>query len=168
MRKKRLSSILSKYDPWRLIGTSLVGGIVVMAGMLVFESVSMLWQKNVVQDVSSIVNTIDSNSLSALLGPGTTSFREFEKDMRFGLFKPATPSQDKPMADKTIETIVSQLQLKCVTELNGERVAYIKIQGVGLRKCRVGDTVNDLLAVINIYENKVEIKIVGHTTMLKL
>jgi hypothetical protein len=93
---------------------------------------------------------------------------EFAKVMRRGLFRAATPSRDNVIADKTVERIGSQLKLKCITELNGEPVAYVNIKGIGLRKCAAGDSVDDLFTVININEKSIEITIVGHKTVLSL
>ncbi len=53
-------------------------------------------------------------------------------------------------------------------ELNGERVAYVYIEGVGLRKCKPGDSVGDLFNVLNIYEKSIEITIADHKIILKL
>ncbi|MHC4738941.1 MAG: hypothetical protein ACYS9Y_08575 [Planctomycetota bacterium] len=89
---------------------------------------------------------------------------------RPGMFRPATGLQDKPLANKTIERIKEQLKLQCVMEMNGQPVAYINIQGVGLKKCYVGDNVNDLFTVLDINkQNKsVGISIVEHKVTLHL
>lgn len=89
---------------------------------------------------------------------------------RPGLFKPATGLQDKPLANKTIERIKKQLKLQCVMEMNGQPVAYINIQGVGLKKCCVGENVNDLFTVlyINKQNKSVDILIVEHKITLHL
>lgn len=89
---------------------------------------------------------------------------------RPGMFKPATGLQDKPLANKTIERIKEQLKLQCVMEINGQPVAYINIQGLGLKKCCVGENVNDLFTVLDINkQNKsVDISIVEHKVTLHL
>lgn len=89
---------------------------------------------------------------------------------RPGMFRPATGLRDKPLADKTIERIKNQLTLQCVMEMNGEPVAYINIKGTGLKKCCVGENINDLFTVLNIdKQNKnVEISIVKHKITLHL
>ena len=86
------------------------------------------------------------------------------------MFRPATGLRDKPLANRTIERIKDQLKLKCVMEMNGQPVAYINIQGTGLKKCRVGDNINDLFIVLDINkQNKsVEISIVDHKVTLHL
>lgn len=89
---------------------------------------------------------------------------------RPGMFRPATGLRDKPLANKTIERIKGQLKLQCVMEMNGQPVAYINIQGAGLRKCSVGENVNDLFTVLDINkQNKsVNISIVEHKVTLHL
>ncbi len=87
---------------------------------------------------------------------------------RKGLFRPATPVADKPMADKTIERIKSQLKLQCVMNMNNEPVAYINITGVGLRKCKVGESIQDLFTVTVINTNSVDVTILGHKVTLGL
>jgi hypothetical protein len=72
------------------------------------------------------------------------------------------------MADKTIERIKSQLKLQCVMEMSGEPVAYINIEGTGLKKCKTGDSINDLFTVLNVYKNSVEISIIDHKVTLNL
>ena len=168
MLRNRVGTILSKYDPWQLIRISLVGGVVFVAGALVFQLVMMFLLDSTTFPTSSTVNTIDPNNLSGLLNSNTMDCPEFAKVMRRGLFRAATPSRDNVIADKTVERIRSQLKLKCITELNGEPVAYVNIKGIGLRKCAAGDSVDDLFTVININEKSIEITIVGHTTVLSL
>ncbi|MHC4743841.1 MAG: hypothetical protein ACYS8Z_18145 [Planctomycetota bacterium] len=168
MNRERFFSILSKCDPWRLMVISLAVGVAVVAGALVFELAALSWQNDGLLNIAPNSNTTDSYNLSGLLNPESKSIRDLGRVMRTGLFRPATPSRDRPMADKTIERIKSQLQLKCITNLNGEPVAYVKIKGVGLRRCKPGDTVNDLFTVIEIHPERIEIKIVGHRTMLDL
>jgi hypothetical protein len=90
------------------------------------------------------------------------------KFIRSGLFKSEATLSDKPMADKTIERIRSQLKLQCIMELNGELVAYVSIKGVGLKKCKIGDSINDLFTVLNINNKSIEITIVGHREILSL
>ena len=168
MLKKRVGAILSKYDLWRLIGISLGGGITVVAVALVLELVMLLRLDSEKLDTSSTVNTVATNNLPAFLNPEAMGFQGFAKVVRPGLFRAATLSRDKPMADKTIERIISQLKVQCIMELNGEPVAYVNIKGVGLKKCKAGDSVNDLFTVTNIYEKSIEITIVGHKTILSL
>lgn len=88
--------------------------------------------------------------------------------MRPGLFKSAAPLSDRPMADKTIEKIRSQLRLQCIMRIQGQFVAYVNVENRGLKKCRVGDCVEDLFTVVNIKEKSVELRIIEHPTVLSL
>ena len=95
-------------------------------------------------------------------------FRERIIKVRPGLFKAASGLSSKPMADKTIERIRSQLRLQCIMEIAGETAAYININNVGLKKCTVGETVHDLFTVISIGDKSVEISIIDHRVILSL
>ena len=88
--------------------------------------------------------------------------------IRAGLFKSAVAIQGKPLADKTIDRIKSELKLQCVMTLNDQLVAYIHIKGGGLKKCVVGDTVNDMFTVIDIDKTKkcVVISVIDHKVTL--
>ncbi len=87
---------------------------------------------------------------------------------RPGMFRSAAPLQDKPMADRTIERIRSQLSLQCVMEMNGRPVAYIHIKDAGLKCCVVGESVGDLFTVLQIREKSVDVSILEHRVTLSL
>lgn len=87
---------------------------------------------------------------------------------RTGLFKPATPLRDKPVADKTIERIRSKLKLQCIMEINHEPTAYILIDGSGLKQCRPGQTIHDLFTVLAIHQDRVDVSIVDHKVTLRM
>lgn len=123
------------------------------------------------------INTNYHNAATQSITPNTTITakrndldieRKNSSFFRTGLFKSAVALQGKPIADKTIERIKSQLKLQCIMTLNGQLVAYINIKEVGLKKCIVGDTVNDLFTVLNINETKkcVDISIIDHKVTL--
>ena len=114
------------------------------------------------------VNTIAAKNLSEVLHHESLESSTVKEIARSGLFKLDTSIRDKPMADKTIEMIRSQLKLQCILELNGEPIAYVHIKDKGLRKCRVGDSVDDLFTVLGINEKSIEISIVGHRQILSL
>jgi hypothetical protein len=94
--------------------------------------------------------------------------KQQQRFFRTGLFKSAIALQGKPLADKTIERIKSQLKLQCIMTLNGQLVAYIQIKDVGMKKCAVGDTVSDMFTVLNIDKAKksVDISIIDHKVTL--
>ncbi len=167
MLKKKINRLLNKCDVWRLVQIALVGGIIALASTLVLELVIPVQLNNDTVNTSTI-NTIASTNLSKIVQPNLTGFQEVTKIIRSGLFKSETPLRDKPMADKTIERIRSQLKLQCIMELNGEPVAYVSIKGIGLKKCKVGDSVSDLFTVLNINEKSIEITVVGHRQILSL
>ena len=52
--------------------------------------------------------------------------------------------------------------------MNGQLVAYIHINGVGLKKCAAGDSVNDMFTVLDIDKanNRVDISIIDHKVTL--
>jgi hypothetical protein len=163
MLKKKIHKLVNRYDMWRWIQIILVGGIITSVGMLVLELVMPLRLNNDAVNTSTI-NTIAANDLSKK----PTGFQEVAKIIRPGLFKSEAPLRDKPMADKTIEKIRSELKLLCIMELNGEPVAYVNVKGEGMKKCRIGDSINDLFTVLNINEKNIEITIIGHRQILSL
>ena len=61
-----------------------------------------------------------------------------------------------------------QICKQCIMDISGKTTAYITIKGVGLRKCCIGDKVQDLFTVLDINEqNKsVDISIVEHKVTL--
>jgi hypothetical protein len=167
MLKKKMNRLMNKCDVWRLIRIALAGGIITSATALVLELVMPLRLNNDTADTSTI-NTVAANDLPKILQPRHTGIHEVAKIIRAGLFKSETPLRDKPMADKTIERIKSQLELQCIMELNGEPVAYVNIKGIGMKKCKIGDSVSDLFTVLNIGKKSIEITIVGHREILSL
>jgi hypothetical protein len=120
------------------------------------------------EHVSEINETLGNHDWLNLSDPNASNDNSFSRIFRSDLFKSAAPLNDKPMADKTIEKIRSQLKLQCVMEINGQTIAYINISGVGLKKCSVGDTVNDLFTVLNIEKDNVEISILEHKVNLNI
>jgi len=113
----------------------------------------------------------DSQRLERLLQPLQEPAGDGDKLARVvrpGLFKASGAISDKPMADKTIERIRSQIQLQCIMQIGGERVAYINIKGVGLRKCRVGECIEGLFTVVSINRRSVETTIIGHKVAFTL
>ena len=168
MLRKKVNRLVNEYGPWRLAQVALAGGIIILAGALSLELMRALRSKSAAFDSSSAVNTVAAEDLSQILPPEASRLSEVTGVMRPGLFKLETSTRDRPMADKTIERIRSQLKLQCIMELNGKSVAYVNIEGVGLQRCEVGDSVNDLFTVLNINKKSIEITIVGHREILGL
>jgi hypothetical protein len=169
MIKKYTTTIINRFGVRCTIQIALMS----LSGVLLTAAVFQLFVPVHLVQTDSQINTLSgsvtSESISLLLDENKNKDREAVA-YRPGMFKPATGIQDKPIADKTIERIKDQLKLQCVMELNGQTVAYINIQGVGLKKCCVGESVNDLFTVtkINKESKSVEISIVNHQVTLHL
>jgi len=168
MLKKQISRLINRYGLWRSTHIAIIAAIVILACVFVLEVAIPVRSGPDTVEVSSYTKTFSTNHLSEILKPESTNRAELTNVVRRGLFKPATPLRDKPMADKTIERIRSQVKLQCIMEINGEPIAYVNIKGAGLKKCKVGDSVKDLFTVVNIREKSIEISIVGHKEVLNL
>ena len=168
MLKKQIYRLVNRYGVWRSIHIVMAAGIITLTGVLVLELVIPVRLDSDWVDTSYNMNTVDTNYLPEILQPKPAKFQELTKIMRRGLFKSATSLRDKPMADKTIERIRSQLRLQCIMEINGEPVAYVNIKNSGMKKCKVGDSVNDLFTVLNINKKSIEVTIVDHKVTLSL
>lgn len=168
MIRKYITIMINRFGTGRTIQIALMS----FSGILLTAAVFQLFIPVRLQADSQaniLSGSATSENISLLLDKNKNENREAVL-YRPGLFKPATGIQDKPIADKTIERIKDQLKLQCIMELNGQTVAYINIQGVGLKKCRTGESVNDLFTVTNISKESksVEISIVGHKVTLHL
>lgn len=168
MLKKHIAKLVNRYGWWRLIHLVLASTIITLAGVLLLELVVAVRVDADVFDAHHGINVVAADSLVEVLQPITTGPEQLANVSWSGLFRASTPLPDRPMADKTIERIKSQLTLQCIMEMNGEPVAYVNIKGAGLKKCKVGDTFRDLFTVLNINTSSVEITIVGHRVILSL
>ena len=168
MAENRVYKFGDKNGLLRLIQTILIAGIAVCSVVLILE---LLLPVNLNGDDSSVlpvVNPVDANDLSQNIVAEAEKNQSIAKITRSGLFKLESSLNDKPMADRTIDMIRSQLKLRCIMELNGEPVAYVHIEKEGLHKCKVGDSVKDLFTVLNIGDRSIEITILGHRQVLSL
>ena len=168
MLKKQINRLVSRYGVWRSIHIVMAAGIIALIGVLVMELVIPVRLDSDKADAADNMNRVNTNHLPEILQPKLAQPQKLTKIMRPGLFKSATSLRDKPMADKTIERIRSQLRLQCIMEMNGEPVAYVNIKNAGLKKCKVGDSVNDLFKVLNINKKSIEVTIVDHKVTLSL
>ncbi len=154
-----------KYDLWRLLQLFFSMGIIISLILLTIELAKPM------EITQSQILYVDPNKNSSIgpseINPLTTSENEGIM-IRPGLFKPETQLGDKPMADKTVQTIISKLTLQCIMDMNGQPVGYVKIQGEGLKKCCVGDTIKDLFTVVSISEKSMVISIADHKVKLEL
>jgi len=166
MIKRFVTKIINRFGVWRTIQAVIAG----LSMILLTVAISQLFAPVPLEQTDNQTNNLyesapENNSL-----PSSENKAKEQIAYRPGMFKPATGLQDKPLADKTIERIKDQLKLQCVMEMNGQPIAYINIQGVGLKKCGVGENVNDLFTVLDINkQNKsVDISIVEHKITLHL
>lgn len=168
MAENRVYKFSDKNGLLRLIQTILIAGIAVCSVVLILE---LLLPVNLNSDSSGVlpvVSSVNANGLSQTDIAEAGKNQSIAKITRSGLFKLESSLNDRPMADKTIDMIRSQLKLRCIMELNGEPVAYVHIQNEGLQKCKVGDSVKDLFTVLNIGDRSIEIIILGHRQVLSL
>jgi hypothetical protein len=150
MFKIKVDKLVQEYNLWRLIQIVLIVGIVISASALILELVVPVRLESETFGNFPAIETAAANSLSEVLQSQAIKHPAVAEITWTGLFKLDTSISDKPMADKTIEMIKSQLRLQCILELNGEPVAYVHIKDKGLYKCKVGDTVDDLFKVVGI------------------
>ncbi|HUW18935.1 MAG TPA: hypothetical protein VMW16_06505 [Sedimentisphaerales bacterium] len=168
MLKRQITTLAKRYGYWRLIHIASAAAAVALAGTFLLE-LTIPVRLNLAADTASIdMNMPTASNLSEILRPKATEFQELPHVIRPSLFKPSSALHDKPMADKTIERIRSQLKLQCIMEIKGERTAYIDVKGAGLKKCKVGDCIDDLFTVVNIDKKSIEITIIGHKVSLSL
>ena len=166
MLKKKFNKMIKRFGAWRLVQVGLVVCSVILlctAGVLFF---ARLPEDGLDRQAGISVDVPVSYDLPTK----EKKNKELGEVYRAGLFKGSGGLSRKPLADKTIERIKSQLTLKCVMEMNGQLVAYINIKGMGLKKCRVGDSISDLFGVLDINkQNKsVDVLIVEHKVTLQL
>jgi len=168
MARKLLNELLRRYGAWRLAQYGLVAAAAGLVAVLLVELLVPL--RSQVNGRAAVAGNVGINArgVPEIPQPTTMDFQELTKVFRAGLFKAATPLSDKPLADRTIERIRSKLALKGILTIKGRQVAYISVEGEGLKPCKTGDSVGDLFTVLNVGEKSVEISIVGHKVTLSL
>jgi hypothetical protein len=164
MLKRILDACRHRYGGWRLVQAGL--GLVVLA-LAVLAAVEVALPVRPGAGPAAGETAATGGWFHELPAPEKAADR-VTAALRPGLFQSATPLADKPMADKTIEKIVSQLKLRCIVQINGQPVAYINVDNGALKRCRAGDSVADLFTVVRIHEKSVELTIVGHPVTLSL
>jgi hypothetical protein len=89
---------------------------------------------------------------------------------RSGLFKVQAPINNAPRSDKTVEKLLSQLQLQMIMAQNGKPVAYIVLKGKDLRVCSEGDSIEDMVQVthINVEDQYIDVLVGGQKETLRL
>ena len=168
MFTRSLHVLVRRYSIWLMVQAALGAGLLILTVVLVLELARPIRVSGEPAGTVATGELLSADQLLERLSARETVSNRIAAAMRAGLFKSATPLRDKPMADKTIEKILSQLKLQCVLPINGELVAYVNVEKSGLKKCRVGDSVEDLFTVIHIGQRSIEITIVDHPVTLSL
>ncbi len=166
MLKKIMQKIINRFGMLYTIELGLGGGFLI--AMVIFTLQMAVPTKQVFfeSQASDAIQPISAGSLPDDSQKNHINLRETLQLIKPGLFKAASGLNDKPMADKTIERIRSQLKLQCIMQMDGKAAAYINIKNTGLKKCTVGEKVCDLFTVISINEKCVEISIIDHRVKL--
>ena len=168
MLQKPLNRFIQRVGLWWVLQVTLGIGIVTAATVSILYMALPVHVRGEPAAVTADEDLVSGDELLERLQSPEATGNRLAKVMRPGLFKSATPLRDRPMADKTIERIRSLLKLQCIMQIRGEPVAYVNVQNSGLKKCRVGDSVEDLFTVLGIHEKSVDITIVDHRTTLSL
>jgi hypothetical protein len=166
MLKKIMQKIINRFGMLYTIELGLGGWFLI--AMIIFTLQMAVPTKRVFfeSQASDTIQLTSAGSLPDDSQKNSTNLRETLGLIKPGLFKAASGLSDKPMADKTIERIRSQLKLQCIMQMSGKAAAYINIKNMGLKKCTVGEKICDLFTVISINEKSVEISIIDHRVML--
>jgi hypothetical protein len=160
--------LIYRYGLLGFIRRVLMAGIALLIIVIILELAIPLHVEQLDWEFSAGNDIGTTSETPGLLMQENSDYSKLNEVLKSGLFRAPTPLSDKPMTDKTIERIKSQLKLQCIMDINNELSAYINIQGLGLKKCRVGDTIHDLFTVLNINKKSVEISIVNHKVTLYL
>jgi len=168
MLKKIWRALVRRYGAWRMLHVALGSAIAGLATVLLLEAALPIRTEAPAGATGADVElAAAAGLLDGRQSPEKAAAR-IARVLRPGLFKSAAPLGDKPMADKTIEKILSQLKLQCIVQIDGQPTAYINVENGGLKKCRVGETVADLFTVVNVNKKSVELTIIGHPVTLSL
>lgn len=157
-----LKKIIHNSKIWSILKTVLTG---ITALLLLFSL--LLFFYPTANNIDELTISAEPLSTAALLTlPDPNVFSNLNKSMRRGLFKSASMINSKPVADKTIERIVQKLKLQCVMNIGKQPIAYIKTSDKSMKKCKIGDSVENMFTVLDIRKNSVDISIIGHKVTL--
>jgi hypothetical protein len=168
MLKRMLHGVIHRYGVWPALQVVLGIALVGLAGTLVLEVALPVRVEAPPKAATLDAEIVSADGLLEGLPAREKAAARMADAMRPGLFQSATPLGDKPMADKTIEKIRSQLKLQCILQIDGHPVAYIDVGNNSLKKCRAGESVADLFTVVNINQRSVELTVIGHPITLSL
>ena len=149
-------------DSWQLLQMLLSICIIVLLILLTLEITEPIELENQTEGI------FEPNFFKPVEASDLYAFSTGSIAIKPGLFKPETQLSDRPIADKTIQTIKSKLTLQCIMEKDGEPVAFIKVKGEGLKECFVGDSVGDMFTVLSIQKKSIKVSIVDHEVKLTL
>jgi hypothetical protein len=165
MLKHKIKTLIDKHGIWHLVHMLQVTTITLLFLLIIAMLVIPTTIDNPVNSFEPVnIAKINNNDNASDLMQHTDI--EFPSSMWNNLFKPASAIRTRSMDDKTVERIKSQLALQCIMNIGDEQVAYININNKGLRKCKNGDTVQDMFKVIDIQNNQVVLTIIGQTVTL--
>lgn len=163
---KKIYTCLENCNLWKLAVILLSGGILFLASLSALKLFMPIRDSIAALDPNSLVGVADPNNSSAISVIQSDMLGDMAQIMRPGLFKPATPINDKPLADKTIQRIRDQLKLLCVLNLDTDPKAYINVTNEGMKECKIGDDIGGLFKVLDISKSGVLIDIIGHKEVL--
>jgi len=168
MLKERITQLTRGCCNWRLAHVLLGGVALALSIVLALELLMPVYVDSQKRPSGLSNHPQQIGRLLQMLREPPGDPDKVARTIRSGLFRAATGVSDKPMANKVIDRIRSQIKLQCVMKIGGEPVAYVNIEGVGLRKCRVGDSVEGLFTVVTINKRSVETTIIGHKVVFAL
>jgi len=87
---------------------------------------------------------------------------------RRSLFEPAVPLPSRRMAKHAVEKILGMLALSAITDIDGQRVAYIRVKGFGMRRFCEGEGMEEMFKVLRIGRKSVQLEVVGERLELAL
>ncbi len=152
-----------KIEKWfSLAQISLIIGIGILALIIIVQLVLPINVNE--QDYG--VNTIKANPIS------TNTFmisanHTLSKKYRAGLFKPAIPIRRKPITDNKIAKILANYELKYITKLDGQWVAYIKNKRENAIAKMKNNNNNGIFTILNITSKYVDISIMEQKHTLR-
>ena len=72
------------------------------------------------------------------------------------------------MAKHAVEKILGMLALSAITDIDGHKVAYIRVKGFGMRRFREGEGMEEMFKVLRIGRKSVQLEVVGERLELAL
>jgi hypothetical protein len=170
MLKEAMNRLLERYGYLRLVQVAVTAAFIVLTSMFLLALVIPVGSDSDQTDLFPDPNLGGRKGVPVEFSEQTPDVGELAKVVRGGLFKAESQLADRPLADRTIRSILSSLTLVYVMEMGGEPVAYIDMKPDGVRQCKVGENVKDRFKVVNIdvEARSVEITIVGHKVKLSI